>query len=225
MTKLILALDVNSREAALHWVKLLYPKVKIFKVGLQLFTACGPQIIRDIRKSGADIFLDLKFNDIPNTMVAAVKEARKLKVTMLTVHTLSGPSALKRVSEACGSQMQVLGVTILTSICPNFLKDLRIQRGLSEQALYLAKMAKSCGLDGVICSPLEAAVVRKNLGKNFTIVSPGIRANNAPSDDQNRTATAGQAAAAGVDYIVVGRPILKAKDPLKAAQEIIAEMG
>jgi orotidine-5'-phosphate decarboxylase len=222
--ELIVALDVESRAQAMRWVKLLYPKVRIFKVGLQLYTACGPGIIQDIRRIGAEVFLDLKFNDIPNTMASAAREARKLKVAMLTVHTLSGPIALKEVAQACrGGKTKVLGVTILTSICQHFLNDLKIQRSLGAEALYLAKMAKRCGLDGVVCPAKEASPMRKHLGKNFIIVSPGIRPKNYPADDQKRKATATEAAIAGANYIVVGRPILKAPNPRKAAEEIIAE--
>jgi orotidine-5'-phosphate decarboxylase len=219
--QLIVALDVDSRAQAMRWVKLLYPKVKIFKVGLQLYTACGPVIIKDIAKIGAEIFLDLKFNDIPNTTAAAVKEANKLKVKMLTVHTLSGPSALKEVSKVKG-KTKILGVTILTSICPHFLKDLKIQRSLSEEVLYLAKMAKRCGLDGVVCPAGEAVAMRKHLGKNFIIVSPGIRPPGFAKADQKQVATPQAARDAGVDYIVVGRPILESKDPVKVINNILA---
>lgn len=219
--KLILALDVNTYQKAMYWVKLLYPRVKIFKVGLELYTACGPRIIQAIRAKGAEVFLDLKFNDIPNTMVNAVREALKQKVSLLTVHTLSGPDALKEVAHACGgSKTKVLGVTILTSICPHFLQDLGIKRKLSEEVLHLAKMAKRCGLDGVVCSVREAKIVRKHLGKNFLIVTPGIRPK-AAGDDQKRTATVVAAVKAGSDYLVIGRPILKAKDPLKVVEEIM----
>jgi len=223
-TKLILALDVNNYKKAIRWVKLLYPQVKIFKVGLQLYTACGPKIIRDIRKIGAEVFLDLKFNDIPNTMVKAAKEVLKYKVAMFTVHTLSGPAALKEVARVCqGSQTKALGVTILTSICPHFLKDLKIQRTLSQEVLYLAKMAKRCGLDGVVCSVPEAKAIRKYLGRDFMIVSPGIRPAGFTKGDQKQIATPQAAQKAGVDYIVVGRPILEAKDPRVAADSIIRE--
>jgi len=221
-TKLILALDVNNYKKAIRWVKLLYPQVKIFKVGLQLYTACGPKIIQDIRKIGAEVFLDLKFNDIPNTMANAAKEALRHKVAMFTVHTLSGPTALKEAAKVCkGSKIKTLGVTILTSICPRFLKDLRIQRTLSEEVLYLAKMAKRCGLDGVVCSVREAGIIRKYLGRNFIIVSPGIRPAGFSKGDQKQTATPQEAQEAGVDYMVVGRPILEAKDPFRVVQDLI----
>lgn len=219
--KIILALDVDNHRQAMRWVKLLYPQVKIFKVGLQLYTACGPKIIADIRKAGAEVFLDLKFNDIPNTMVKAARAAIKYGVAMLSVHTLSGPRALKEVACACRlSRTKILGVTILTSICPRFLQDLGIKRRFSDEVLYLAKMAKRCGLDGVVCSAQEAGIIRRSLGRDFLIITPGIRPNSATSDDQRRRATAREAVQAGSDFLVVGRPILEAKEPIKRIEEI-----
>lgn len=221
-TKLILALDVNNYKKAIRWVKLLYPQVKIFKVGLQLYTACGPKIIQDIRKIGGQVFLDLKFNDIPNTMVNAAKEALRHKVAMFTVHTLSGPTALKEVARVCQrSKTKVLGVTILTSLCAHFLRDLKMQRTLSEEILYLAKMAKRCGLDGVVCSVREAALLRKEMPKKFIIVTPGIRPDTLTNDDQKRTATVKEAIHAGSDFLVIGRPILEAENPLSATEELL----
>ncbi len=220
--QLILALDVANYQEAIRWVKRFYPRVGIFKVGLQLYTASGPRIIQDIQKIGAKVFLDLKFNDIPNTMAAAAQEAVKQKVAMFTVHTLSGPTALKAVAKVCNrSNTKVLGVTILTSICPHFLKDLKIKRTLSEEVLYLARMAKRCGLDGIVCSAQEAAALKKNLGRDFLIVTPGIRPAGVEKADQKQIATPKQAKAAGVDYIVIGRPILQAKDPFIALDDIL----
>ncbi|MDD2689697.1 MAG: orotidine-5'-phosphate decarboxylase [Candidatus Omnitrophica bacterium] len=219
--QLILALDVNTHKQAMRWVNLLYPKVRIFKVGLQLYTACGPQIIKDIRKTGAQVFLDLKFNDIPNTMACAAAEAVKLGAAMFTVHTLSGPTALKEVARVCRkSRTKVIGVTILTSICPHFLKDLGVKRALSREVLYLGAMAKRNGLDGLVCSVQEARMIREYLGKNFLIITPGIRPQGYKQDDQSRIATAGQAVACGADFIVVGRPILEAPNPLLVVKEL-----
>lgn len=224
--KLIVALDVDSDRKALRYARLLYPKVKIFKVGSQLFTASGPKIIEGLRKIGAEVFLDLKFNDIPNTMAGAVKEALKYKVAMLTVHTLSGPKALKEVSRiAVGSATKILGVTILTSICPHFLQDLKIKRTLTDEVLYLTRMAKRCGLDGVVASVRESGMIRKQLGKNFIIVTPGIRPQGARKADQKRVATPEDACRAGADFIVVGRPVLEAKNPVKVVEEIAFTVG
>lgn len=223
--QIILALDVDNDKEALRWVSLLYPKIKIFKVGLQLYAACGPKIIKDIRRSGAEVFLDLKFNDIPNTMVNAAKEALKYKVGMFTVHTLSGPTALKEVARACaGKKTKALGVTLLTSICQHFLKDLGIKRPLAQEVLYLAKMAKRCGLDGVVCSVQEARMIRKHLGKNFIIITPGIRPAGIRKGDQERIATPEEASKAGANFIVIGRPILKANDALSVVKEILKEV-
>jgi len=192
---------------------------------LQLYTACGPKIIQDIRKIGAEVLLDLKFNDIPNTMAHAAKEALKYKVAMFTVHTLSGPEALKKVAHICqGHTTKVLGVTLLTSICPHFLKDLGVKRRLPGEVLYLAKMAKRCGLDGVVCSAQEARVIRKEMGENFIILSPGIRPAGLAKADQKRVATPAQAKDAGIDYIVVGRPIIEAQEPLKIVEKILAQI-
>ena len=219
--ELILALDVDNFSKAKYFVDKIYPEINFFKVGLQLFTACGPKVIEFIQKKGAQVFLDLKFNDIPNTMVNATKEAIKYKVSLLTVHTLSGPTALKEISRASSkSKTKILGVTLLTSICPHFLKDLGIKRTLSQEVLYLARMAKRCCLDGVVCAAQEAQDIRRHLGKNFLIVSPGIRPKGFFSDDHSRTATIEAAQTAGVNYIVIGRPILKAKNPLMAARKM-----
>jgi len=219
--QIILALDVKSHREAMRWVRLLYPRIRIFKVGLQLYAICGPKIMRDVRKIGAEVFLDLKFNDIPNTMVNAAREVIKHKAAMFTVHTLSGPTALKEVAKVCrGSKTKVLGVTILTSICPRFLQDLRVQRSLPAEVLYLAMMAKRCGLDGVVCSAKEAGGLRKVLGRNFLLVTPGIRPAGVSCQDQQRVATPQFASKAGSNFIVVGRPILEADDPLQAAEDI-----
>ncbi|RKY32219.1 MAG: orotidine-5'-phosphate decarboxylase [Candidatus Omnitrophota bacterium] len=220
--EIILALDVNNLARAKYFVNKLYPKIKIFKVGLELFTACGPKIIDFIQKKGAGVFLDLKFHDIPNTMAAAAKKALQYKVAMLTVHTLAGPEALKAVVRVCsGSKTKVLGVTILTSICAHFLKDLQIKRSLGEEVLYLAKMARRCGLDGVVCSPDETKAIRGALGKNFLIVTPGIRPQFTAAGDQKRIATPALATKAGSNFLVIGRPVLEAKDPLFILQKIV----
>jgi len=219
--KIILALDVDNRKEAMRWVNLLYPKVSVFKVGLKLYTACGPEIITAIRKKGAQVFLDLKFNVIPNTMAGAVKEALKYRVGMLTVHALAGPEALKAIAAvASGSRTKILGVTLLTSICGHFLKGLGIMRSVSDEVLYLAKMAKRCGLDGIVSSAQEAKMVRSSLGKNFIIVTPGIRPGKFSSGDQKRVTTPQEAIKAGADFLVIGRPVLEARDPVAVLKEL-----
>ena len=218
--KLILALDVDTCQEARHWVKLLYPEVKIFKVGLQLFTACGPKIIEFIRKKGAEVFLDLKFHDIPNTAACATRQAARLKVKMLTLHTSGGLEMLKK--SACAAREEakklrvkpplLLGVTVLTS-------DSKTE---NTAAVVLARacLAKEAGLDGAVCSVDEAAIVRKACGRDFIIVTPGIRPKGASAGDQKRIATASAAVSSGANYLVVGRPILEAEDPLRAAREL-----
>jgi orotidine-5'-phosphate decarboxylase len=211
MSKLIVALDVDSFKKAKNLVDKLYPAIKTFKVGLQLFTCCGPAIIKFIRKKGARVFLDLKFFDIPNTVRNAVKQAAKLKVFMLTVHLSAGKEMLKALTDI-PNRPKIVGVTVLTS---------QKERNTKAKVLNLAKLAKETGLDGVVCSVREAALVRKRFGKNFLIVTPGIRPKGAPAGDQKRTATAAEAVKAGSDFLVAGRPIIDAKDPLKAAQYLL----
>lgn len=218
--KLILALDVDSPEKARNFVNLLYPKVRLFKIGSQLFTGCGPKIIEFIHKKGGEVFLDLKFHDIPNTVANAVAQACRLKVKMLTLHISGGKemleAAVKAAKEASLAIKResplLIGVTVLTS-----------QESGREEVLRLARIGLGCGLDGVVCSVREVRFLRGRLGKDFVIVTPGIRPRQTGVDDQKRTATASQAIAAGSDFLVVGRPILEAKDPAVALAGILNE--
>ncbi|MDD5611099.1 MAG: orotidine-5'-phosphate decarboxylase [Candidatus Omnitrophica bacterium] len=218
MDKIILALDVDNLEKAKGFVDKLFPEIKIFKVGSQLFTLCGPGIVEYIHKKGAEVFLDLKFHDIPNTVANAVRAATRLKVKMLTVHASGGEMMLKAAVEAAGdeagrlkiSRPLLLGVTVLTS-----------QKSEPQEILRLARLAQAAGLNGVISSVHEAAMIRKELGKEFIIVTPGIRPKGYKADDQSRVATAEAAFSAGADFIVVGRPILEAADPLQAVKELV----
>ena len=218
--KLILALDVDSLEKARNFVNLLYPKVRVFKIGSQLFTGCGPKIIEFIHKKGGEVFLDLKFHDIPNTVANAVAQAARLKVKMLTLHISGGKemleAAVKAAKEASLAIKRkspfLIGVTVLTS-----------QESGRDEVLRLARIGLECGLDGVVCSAREVRFLRGELGKDFIIVTPGIRPRQTGVDDQKRTATARQAIAAGSDFLVVGRPILEAKDPIEALAGILNE--
>lgn len=215
--KLILALDVDSLEKASHFVNLLSPKIKIFKVGSQLFTGCGPKIIDFIHKKGGEVFLDLKFHDIPNTVANAVSQACRLKVKMLTLHICGGEEMLKAAVKAAKeaalgikhNRPLLIGVTVLTS-----------QEAGRDGVSRLARLGLACGLDGVVCSAREVKFLREELGKDFVIVTPGIRPKEKGADDQKRVATAQEAIAAGSSFLVVGRPVLEAKDPLKALKEI-----
>lgn len=211
--RIILALDVDNFSKAKHFVNLLYPKIKIFKVGLQLFIACGPKIIEFIQKKGGQVFLDLKFFDIPNTVANATRQAVRLKVKMLTLHISAGEEMLKAAANAVreeSSRLKIkapllLGVTVLTS-----------QRAGSDEVLEAARLGLSCGLDGIICSAQEVKNLRSKIKKKFIIVTPGIRPDKTVRDDQKRTATIAEALQAGSDFLVIGRPILEAKNPLQA---------
>lgn len=215
--KLILALDVDTSSKAKYFVNLLYPHIKVFKVGSQLFTVCGPKIIEFIHKKGAEIFLDLKFHDIPHTVAHAVRQAVRLKVKMLTLHISGGKEMLSAAVEAARQEAKrlkvkrplLVGVTVLTS-----------QKAAREEILRLAKLGLSCGVDGVVCSAQEVRYLRKNIQDKFIIVTPGIRPKESGMDDQKRTATAGEALRAGSNFLVVGRPILEAKNPLQALREL-----
>lgn len=219
---IILALDVDNQKEAEYFVNKLYPKIKMFKVGSQLFTSAGPEIIKFINKKGAGVFLDLKFFDIPNTVRSAVRAAVRHKVAMLTLHILGDEEMLKAAVKAAKDEAAsinvrrplLIGVTVLTSKEANF-----------NEVLTLAKIGLESGLDGVVCSVREAALLRKQIRKKFVIVTPGIRPDNASADDQKRTATVEQAVAAGASYLVIGRPILKAADPVAAAKELSQSLG
>jgi len=216
--KLIVALDVDSLKKARNFVDVFYPEVKIFKVGSQLFTVCGPDVVKMINAKGAEAFLDLKFHDIPNTVANSVRQAAGLKVKMLTLHISGGEQMLKAAVKAAKEESRqlklrrplLIGVTVLTS-----------QKAEPADVLRLAKLGLSCGLDGIVCSPKEASFLRGKIKNKFVIVTPGIRPNIIASDDQKRTATAKEALKAGSDFLVIGRPILGAQDPLRAVKEMI----
>jgi len=215
--EIILALDVDSLKKAKYFVNKLYPKIKIFKVGIQLFTACGPKIIELIHKKGAEVFLDLKFFDIPNTVAHAIRQSVKMHVKMLTMHILGDEEMIKAAIKAANEEAKklrikrplLIGVTVLTSKEAN-----------SSDVLTLARMGVECGLDGVVCSAQEAQTLRKKIKKRFVIVTPGIRPMGSFKNDQKRTATAQEAVKAGSNFLVVGRPILEAKDPLKVIDNL-----
>jgi orotidine-5'-phosphate decarboxylase len=219
--KLILALDVADLKTALGFVKKLCCYVDFFKVGPVLFTAYGPKVVAMVRKKGAEVFLDLKFHDIPNTVASAVRQAVRLKVKMVTMHTSGGEEMLSRAAQAAKEEAGklkipkpiLLGITVLTSD--------KSKKDTIAEVVRRAKLAQSAGLDGVVCSVHEASAVRKACGKSFIIVTPGIRLKSGDAADQKRVATAADAFAAGADYIVVGRPILEADDPREAARGII----
>lgn len=230
--RLIVALDVDSENKATALIDKLKDIVKIFKVGSELFTSCGPRMVDIIREEGCEVFLDLKFHDIPKAVAQASKSAAALGVFMFNVHAVGGYEMMRAARKSARAAVKpsglerpkVLAVTILTSMGENDLKKIGIHGKIEEEVLKLSKMAKGAGLDGVVASPSEASLIRKSLGPDFLIVTPGVRPLSAVKDDQKRTRTPREAIANGADYIVVGRPIIEAKDPAKAARDILKEI-
>ena len=230
--RLIVALDVNSEDRAVALADKLKNDVKFFKIGLELFSSCGPQIVDRIKETGCDIFLDLKFHDIPTTVAKAAAAVTKLKPFMFNVHALGGYDMMKRTAEAVADEARrldivkprILAVTILTSLDEKALKDTGVGGGPKEAVLRLARLAKKAGLDGVVASPSETRHIRQEVGDDFLIVTPGIRPGWAAAGDQKRTATPNAAVKDGADYIVVGRPITESTDPAEAAREILKAM-
>jgi orotidine-5'-phosphate decarboxylase len=224
--KIIIPLDVSSREQAMHLVRELHDDVGMFKVGGQLFTACGPQIVRDIVAGGGQVFLDLKFHDIPNTVVHSAIEAANLGISMMTVHASGGRAMMEAVAaelaERFGDQRPiVVAVTVLTSFDTRSLFEIGIEMPMEEHVQRLAVFAEECGMDGVVCSPLEIQMVRKRVSPDFRIVTPGIRMPDNSLNDQQRIATPHDAISAGADYIVVGRPVTAAPHPRQAVERIL----
>jgi len=201
----------------------------MFKVGSQLFTAEGPRAVTKLADLGFDIFLDLKFHDIPNTVAHAVAAAARLpRVRLLTLHASGGLAMMRAAREAAGGKQSrplLLGVTVLTSFEEATLREIGIEGSLGSRVVALARLAKTAGLDGVVCSALEAPAVRRELGPEFKILLPGVRPAMAAANDQSRVATPGDAVRAGADYLVVGRPITAAANPRAAALEIGAEIA
>ena len=219
--RIIVALDVADRAAALNLAKQLDPKLCRVKVGKGSFVAGSPQLISDLRGLGFEVFLDLKFHDIPNTVAAACKAAVNLGVWMLNVHACGGRNMLLAAREAVAvGTTKLIAVTVLTSFTESALREVGVPAGVDEQVLRLAKLTAECGLDGVVCSAREATMLRAAIEKPFTLVTPGIRLPTAASDDQVRVVTPQDALRAGADYLVIGRPIIAAKDPRAALEEI-----
>ena len=222
--RLIVALDVSTAREAQALVQRIGDAAGVYKVGLQLFTHEGPQVVRELVHSGRRVFLDLKLHDIPNTVSHAVKAAVELGAHMLTVHASGGSAMLRAATEAAAGRLDILAVTVLTSLTDEDVAETGISGRVADQALRMAALAQNSGCSGVVTSPREASLLRKTLGEGFAIVTPGVRPAGAESHDQQRTATPAQAIANGASHIVVGRPITHATDPATAAQAIIAEM-
>ncbi len=217
--RLIFALDVKDAGEALALVDELGGEVGCFKIGLELFVACGPQLVRDVRARGVDVFLDLKLHDISATVGSAVARAVDLDVRFLTIHASGGPGMLRAAQAAAGSQTTLLAVTVLTSLGDEDLRAVGVGVGAADQVLRLASLADDCGVGGIVCSPLEVAAVKARSPRLYA-VTPGIRGAGDASNDQVRTMSADDAVAAGADAVVVGRPIRAAADRRAAAHAI-----
>jgi orotidine-5'-phosphate decarboxylase len=222
---IIAALDVPDAALALALAEQLAPAVGAFKIGKELFTAAGPDVVRRVRNLGADVFLDLKFHDIPNTVAKAVTAAARLDVQMLTVHASGGTAMMQAALEAAGDDGPLLlAVTVLTSMDENDLAEVGVQKSPAEQVQHLARLATQAGLKGLVCSPKEIATLREALPE-ATLVTPGIRPIGADTADQKRVMTPAEALAAGANYLVIGRPICAAENPRQAAEAILDSLG
>lgn len=225
--RLIVALDVPTAAAARQMVAAVGEGATFYKVGKQLFTAEGPQVVRDLVASGRKVFLDLKYHDIPNTVGEAVRSASRLGVTMLNVHASGGSKMLRAAAEAAAqseSKPKVLAVTVLTSLSDQDLQEIGVSGRAMDQVLRLAQLARANGCLGVVASAQEAKEIRREIGEGFLIVTPGVRPAGVAVNDQARYVTPAEAIAAGATHIVVGRPIIAAADPAKAARMVIEEM-
>lgn len=227
--RLIVALDVDTLEQALELIDLLAGEVEIFKVGISPFTSFGHAILEKLESKGKKCFLDLKVHDIPNTARNAARSAAKLGICMMNFHCLGGKAMLEAAAqgakEVAGENAPILlGVTLLTSMDKAQMKDIGLDGDVETNVLKLARLAKQAGLGGVVASAKEAKAIKLDSGKDFIVVTPGVRPQWAVEDDQKRVLTPKEAIQEGADYIVVGRPIIQADDPLLAAKKIIEEM-
>ena len=231
--RIIFALDVGNISSAVSWVNKLSGHVGYFKVGLQLFTATGPDVVNHIKDGGLKCFLDLKFHDIPNTVAGAVKSATRLGVDMLTVHLSGGKAMVAAAFNAAGDEAdrlgikrpKIIGVSVLTSLSDAELKDLGVSSPVKDQVDRFLRMAVVAGIEGMVCSPADLFPIRRQTPQGFLLITPGIRPEWSEKGDQARIATPGTAIKAGADLLVIGRPISEAPDPIAAVDRIVAEMG
>jgi orotidine-5'-phosphate decarboxylase len=224
--RLIVALDVSSAAAAQKIVAAVGNSALTYKVGMQLYTAEGPQVVRDLVGAGRQVFLDLKYHDIPNTVASAVREAATLGVSLLTIHAGGGGKMMRAAVEAAGdSSTKILAVTVLTSMDDSDLNSVGVRGRVLDQVLRLAALAISDGCHGVVCSAHETPELRRELGNSFLIVNPGVRPVGSDHGDQARVVTPAQAIASGATHIVIGRPITAAKDPAREAEAILDQMS
>lgn len=231
--KIIVALDVDNEEDAYMLVSQLSPAITFYKIGLKLFVSCGPRIITGLKKFGVRVFLDLKFHDIPNTVASTARVAVGYGVDMFNIHLSGGREMILRTVDAAENTSAqlgipcplIVGVTVLTSFNQkNLQEEAGVQRNLEDHVLHLAQMAKECRLNGVVASPREAPVIRKEIGDDFIIVTPGVRPLWAASGDQQRIMTPRRALQEGASYLVIGRPIIEHPSPREAAEKILAEI-
>jgi orotidine-5'-phosphate decarboxylase len=226
---LILVLDAPSPRDVAPVLNRLSGRVRWAKIGLEMFTAGGPDCVREVADMGFNVFLDLKLHDIPNTVARAVESAAHLPIKMLSLHTTGGREMMRRAVKAreqSAPHLLLLGVTVLTSLDENDLREIGVGAAPEAQVVRLARLAVECGLGGLVCSPREIAPLRAQLPPSVKLITPGIRpAGAGGGDDQMRVMTPAEAVQAGADFIVVGRPIFKATDPAAAAQAILAELG
>ena len=222
--KIIVALDVPTKREALDLAEKLGEQIAFFKIGLQLYTAEGPEIVRAVSATGSKIWLDLKVHDIPNTVARAVESAGRVGVQMLTIHLSGGSEMVRAATAARVNNMLLLGVTVLTSATEETLREIGIQDKVDDQVLRLAKLGVEAGIDGVVASPHEIKSLRREFGDKIKIVVPGIRPSWSEAGDQKRTMTPREALEAGADYLVIGRPIIAHPDPNEAAAKILQDL-
>lgn len=224
--RLIVALDISSIAAARRIVAAIGESVSVYKIGMELFTAEGPRAVQEVASMGKQVFLDLKYHDIPNTVAAAVREAAKLGATMLTVHGAGGSTMLNAAVEAAQrSSLKLLAVTVLTSMDEEDLREIGVDEELGDQVFRIASLALNAGCAGVVSSAREVRMLRDKIGSEFLAVTPGVRPAGTHHGDQARVVTPAQAISAGASHIVVGRPITGAADPARAAREILDQMS
>lgn len=229
LKKVIFALDVNGLDEIEHWSELLADKVGMFKIGKELFTSCGPESVKVVKRHGGQLFLDLKYHDIPNTVAKASIEAGRLGAQFIDMHALGGAEMMHTASVAVRKEFgderpKMLAITILTSSTAETLRQVGIDLPVDKMVVRLAKLAHEAGMDGVVSSPLEIGMIRQACGPDFLIVTPGVRPTFAAADDQKRIMTPSEAVKAGADFLVIGRPISKAADPALAAKMIVDEI-
>jgi len=227
MTKdrIIVALDVPTKQEALELIEKLRDQISFFKIGLQLYAAEGPEIVRAVSSTGCKVFLDLKLHDIPNTVARAVESAGRLGTQMLTIHLSGGSEMVRAATAARANNMLLLGVTVLTSSTEQTLREIGVASGMDDQVLRLAKLGVEAGIDGVVASPHEIKPLRREFDNRIKIVVPGIRPSGAEANDQKRTMSPRDAFDAGADYLVIGRPIIAHRNPREATKRILEDIA